>query len=68
MKIIKVQVSLSCPQDPLLVYDREKRFVEMHDQTEAILEALAGSPKGYFEAERDLGKWVIGKRVEDQDW
>ena len=38
----------------------EARFIEYapSDHTEI----------GYFEAERDLGQWTIGKRVSDQDW
>ncbi len=45
--------------------------VQRHqDVPKSVKNALGDDMKGYFEATREpmYGAWVIGKRVEDQDW
>lgn len=51
---------------PLVVFDREKRFIEGVALADCprILAELGEEPFGYFEAERGLGRWEIGQRTE----
>ena len=53
-----------------LVYDKKRKFTHEQGVPAPARRALGNDPKGYFEAtrERGYGAWLIGNRIEDQDW
>lgn len=69
-EIVKVQVPLasSGPHPLALVYPKARAPESLLRITPEITAALAGDPKGYFEAEFIDGQWVIGRRVGEQPW
>lgn len=70
--IVKVQTPLysTDPEasDQLMIYPQTRERICFQRPTEAVLAALNGDPKGYFEATYERGRWTIGKRVEDRPW
>lgn len=67
-EIVKIQVPLMPRNGLALIYDQNHERTEFRRVDTKIREALAGDPKGYFKAKFIQGKWVIGKRVDDQPW
>lgn len=67
-EIVKIQVSLSEPTAPYLVYAEGRKHVRFVDQTPELVAAMAEKPKAFFQAEWVNGTWIIGKRVADKSW
>lgn len=66
--IVKVQQALFPAGASALVYGEGRSMVAQMELPKHVRKALGDDPKGYFEATRSNGQWVIGKRVEDQPW
>jgi hypothetical protein len=68
--IVRVQVPPACRDDRLLVYAEGRRMMALHPPESGIVAALKGDPIGYFKAVwAGAGEgWLIGDRVEDQNW
>lgn len=71
MTIVKVQIPLSWagrPPTGCLVYAEGRNRVTEQNVPSAVITALRGDAKGYFQAMWRDNKWAIGRRVEDRDW
>lgn len=72
VRIVKVQIPLMSndPNVGCLVYGKGHKGSREQTITQKNFDDLKGDLKGYFEAWLNFKTncWVIGKRVEDQDW
>ena len=69
--IFKLQRPLNNPRDPWLAYSegRPKMFmIEANLIPSAVIKAMKGAAKAYFEATIENGNLVIDAMVDDQDW
>ena len=51
----------------LVIADKEKRFVAL-SRDERLIQDMGTDTIAYFEAERDMGQWKIGKRTTNEEW
>lgn len=73
MTIVKVQLPLvtnmlSTSTPLALVYGKDRNHTIQQSVSDATLKLMAGEPKAFFEAKWADGRWLIGDRVEWQDW
>jgi hypothetical protein len=68
MTVVKVQRPMGPPGGPWLVYTKDRQDFDFCERSVALIAKMEASSKMYCEAELIDGHWVIGKRVEDQDW
>jgi hypothetical protein len=72
MELVKVQTPqmTSDPEALALVYDKDRKWLVQQQLDDATKDAMGADAKAFFEAEYQptVGRWKIGKRVNDQDW
>jgi hypothetical protein len=68
--IVKVQLPLATNlSTPLaLVYGKGRTNMTQQSLNAATLKLMAGEPKAFFEAKWSDGRWLIGDRVDRQNW
>jgi hypothetical protein len=67
-KIVKIQRPTTPADAPLLVWDKDRRFVEYHELTGWMRKQFGNDMIAFFTARRQEGRWVIGDRTTAQDW
>jgi hypothetical protein len=68
LEIVKVQLPLSDPTHPALVYARGRRHLTQQRLEPSARAAMGLHFKAFFEAEYHDGAWILGERVTDRDW
>ena len=72
MELVNVQTALmtSDPETPALVYDEHRKRLVQQALDDGTKDAMGTDAKAFFEAEYQpaVGRWKIGKRVNDQAW
>jgi hypothetical protein len=68
-KMVKVQVPLN-HNGPALIYDQHREHVEQRLLGGAEIAMMREEPRAFFHAHfsKDIGSWVLLKRVPEQGW
>jgi hypothetical protein len=68
-EIVKVQLCLSPPGGPALLYNEGKKMMEQRHLTDNEMTKMGGDAKAYFRGVwTDRGGWRLGARMADQQW